>query len=168
MKPLAIIPEEFVREQKPVIRRSKSLPFVAGNRTGAIEDSWCLPATGGSVGGFAAGEALAIFLLKRIREQPFAHRYKIISIAEAFSARLEGVGGRGMANSDPAAWTDEYRSIRGQFAGFMKVLHEAATAYAVHADSLDLTREAALIRIANQGVAFDEPAYEEFCRQEWG
>lgn len=132
------------------------LPFMGkGETIKAL--CWDLPATGGYVGGYRAGEAMAISFLKYLRDQdqPFIPT-ELTHIAGAIMERWSQEGGHRMASRSMANQSLAFESIHGQYAGFFNTLlpwiHAAASRLGGNLDSIT---EGDLIRKANAGLNWD-------------
>lgn len=134
------------------------LPFVASSRTKTAAANWSVPGTGGYLGGYTTGEALALAFLKHLRgdESDITPSW-LTWVSESFAVRFEQEGGAAMSCRRVSERTEGYDSFCGQRAGFMNTLQRWLSASAKHLGSaLDDLDEAELVRRANAGLAFDE------------
>lgn len=140
------------------------LPFT--NHNGSFGDyAWSLPATGGYFGGYKAGRAMAIALLKHLRnyakESDFSDQC-LTNIMQCLTHRFHEAGGIEKERGKPMSeWDDEFNSIRGQYAGFTNTLSKWISVWARQWGSdLDEITDKALVQIANAGLqGTDEDLY---------
>ena len=144
-------------DYKPGFRK---LPFVAKWRTKETAQYWTVPASGGYIGGYEVGAAMATAMLKFMRASEHDVQGYLPNIVESFARRIEEEGGSKMVNAGSANMSESYSSLRGQYVGFFNTLAGClATASRVLGANLDRVSEAELIARANRGLSFDEPAY---------
>lgn len=138
-----------------------NLPFIAGGRTKTDAGHWHVSATGGHLGGYRTGQAMAQAFLKFLRERGSPEPDNHLSlIATSFMIRFEQEGGVQMEKRSIRDSTESFRSLRGQYCGFFNTLNYWLTASVNHfGKNLDAVTEQELIRRANEGLGFDEEAY---------
>lgn len=120
---------------------------------------WAVPATGGYLGGYKTGNAMALVFLRHLknRDQTLSPINDLTHILEAIFRRIQEAGGPLPPLQDPGG---AYASLRGQYVGFFNCVTQwlwvAATKYG---DSLDELSDADLVATANEGLMFDEAGY---------
>ncbi|WP_374483104.1 hypothetical protein [Zoogloea sp.] len=147
----------------------RNLSFVAGPRTVSDAPFWNVPPTGGYVGGYETGEAMALEFLKAMRENEDGVVYFwLTAVVGALMVRYEQEGGVAMARRKVTEQSPRFSALRGQYVGFFNLLSRWLSASAKHlgTDLDDLTEKELLLR-ANAGLGFDSAAYEAFMYQ-WG
>jgi len=141
------------------------LPFV--NR---VKDSqgerrvsfWDVPATGGYDGGLQTGRAMAMILLKRIREDGPAEFKCALRwiVLEMMGQKAMGNAAQGVVYHDPRMQGEklhEDESLRGQIVGFMSVVEDWISSSASCLSTefgkwLDDVKIDDLVRRANNGI----------------
>lgn len=144
------------RNQKPLKLKKGckrgffQLPFTNYHGTSA-DYGWTLPATGGFFGGSKAGSAMALALLKHMRDSDDQRSsYLLGNIVKCLGHRFHEAGGIDMEDRPMNEWTDEFMSLRGQYAGFTDTLSRWLSACAKNMGSqLDDIAEKDLIDRAN-------------------
>lgn len=138
----------------------ESLPFVAGWRSKATAPRWNIPASGGYIGGYETGKAMATALLKFMRADDRNMHGYLPDIVESFACRFEEEGGSEMASRRFDDRSEAYVSLRGQYCGFFNTLADwLADAARLMGSNLDNLSNKELIDCANKGLGFDEEAY---------
>lgn len=124
------------------------LPFVGGSAIPADLRYWQVPASGGYGGGCETGEALALLYLQYLRHSSRDDIAVLSLIAGSMRMRwLEACG------SDPAGVERACLSLRGQSAGFMRIVNLwLGIAARDLGDCLDQMDENNLLRQANGGL----------------
>jgi hypothetical protein len=143
---------KFKKSKKPVLW---DLPF-ADKKTRSY---WAVPATGGYIGGYKTGNAMALVFLRHLRnrDQTLPPINDLTLILKAIFKRIQDAGGPLPPLQDPGG---AYASLRGQYVGFFNCVTQwlwvAATK---HGDSLDELADADLVVTANEGLKFDAVGY---------
>jgi hypothetical protein len=163
------LPAAFVgKAPNPIKRKTRGksgfrrLPFVAGRRTESASPFWNVPASGGYLGGYETGEAMALSFLKFLREEKVDFTvYWLTGIVESFMIRFEQEGGKAMADRRPCSeWSETFDAFRGQYCGFFNTVSKWLAASAKHLGSnLDRITEQDLVSRANAGLGFDHVAH---------
>lgn len=154
-------PNYSLQYKKHIKHGFRRLPFVAGRRMESDTPFWHVPLSGGYLGGYETGEAMAMALLKCLREEQEGSSSYLTCITESLMIRFELEGGKTMAEQWPISErSDAYESFRGQYVGFLNTLSPwlAASAQYLGAN-LDYIAESFLVRQANEGLGFDHIAY---------
>lgn len=106
---------------RPDAKGLDRLPFVAEHWGAGITPYWHVPATGGKLGGFKTGAAMATAYMKSRRgQEPSRDYHDLINTVNSFMRRFEEESGR-----DVLTRTEEsgsFRSLSGQFTGFLCIL----------------------------------------------
>jgi hypothetical protein len=150
--------------KEPSFRR---LPFVAGMRSKARSPYWNIPASGGHFGGYETGVAMALSMLKYMRDDDSESGPSITCplafIAESLMKRFEEEGGHEMSSRKMDDWSDSFHSFRGQYAGFFGTLRDwlIVAARSNLGRNLDNMTEELLIARANAGLGFNDKAFSE-------
>lgn len=121
---------------------------------------WDVPATGGYMGGYETGEAMALAFAKFLREESGDYAGGALThIVGSFMERYEDEGGKEMEERPVPEQSHSSASLRGQYVGFFntiaKLLRDAAQRLG---GEFDRTSERELLQRANSGLGFDEAA----------
>jgi hypothetical protein len=147
---------------KPGFRK---LPFIAGWNSKAKAPYWNVPATGGYHGGYETGAAMAIAMLKFMREENSGFEPVITcslpEVIESFMIRFVEEQGSEMLDRKSADRTESFASFRGQYCGFFNTLCNwlSAAAKSPGGENLDNVAEGLLVARANAGLGFDASAW---------
>lgn len=139
------------------------LPFVSRSFD-AHDQYWTVPATGGYMGGYETGEAMAKLFLKRLgSEDPKGHfntSNMVTYISHSFAVRMASAGMFGMNSPLNSRHGSEFASLSGQHAGFFNTVTKCLLEYARgRVTSFAHETDQKLLDDANAGLAFDEGAY---------
>lgn len=120
---------------------------------------WAVPASGGYIGGYETGEAMALCLLKDLRndldDSPECSQ-ELTWIVESMMCRFEQEGGQSRAERRPDPVDDGFASFQGQYVGFLNTIGMWLRAAARQiGGSLDGISERDLVGRANAGLRFD-------------
>lgn len=164
LSPLTGMRVRFCRNKPPA--RIKSRGGLEGKRylyqtlpgVPSSKKVWDVPATGGYVGGWETGMALAFLFYKRAKTVDRASGWNFLEIVRSIAASAEPHGGLAVVLGN-AKLTPEQDSMRGQVCGFLTAIGDWASCAALYmkgpADDLS---EAQLIGMANRGLAYDSAA----------
>lgn len=145
------------------------MPFLNDRGKRVPTPYWNVPATGGYMGGYQTGEAMAIAFLKHIRaEAPGDAPSWLTGIVESFMVRFEQEGGNAaLEHTMLKDWSSEFESLRAQYFGFFgtlaKWLQTFVKAYGANLDQVD---EQILVDLANSGLMFDLEAVKARLKAE--
>lgn len=122
---------------------------------------WNVPTTGGYVGGYETGTAMAHDFLKMLRnDKSSMPATDLVRIFESLAIKFGVEDGPAMCAKPIPERTENFGSLRGQYVGFFNTLSEWLRAGAKHlVGGLDEMTEADLLARANAGLVFDEEAY---------
>lgn len=148
---------------KPSVKSASKKKFTlkAGQLLTGKNSVFRAPATGGYIGGRRTGEAIAISLLKELRESDSDRAFmRAGDIARAFAIRLNMEGGEAMRERPVSEWSTGYNTVYGQYSGFLEVLGEWAVSAAKNLGrQLDAVSDEELLGRMNAGINLDEDAY---------
>ena len=122
---------------------------------------WNVPTTGGYLGGYETGRAMAHDFLKMLRnDQSSTPPTDLAQIVKSFAIKFGIENGPEMCNKPIPERTENFGSLHGQYVGFFNTLSEWLKAGAKHlVGGLDEMTEDDLLARANAGLVFDEEAY---------
>lgn len=140
-------PLKIKKLPKPGMAKIYQLPF-ADSKHGP-GSYWILPASNGYFGGYETGEAMALMLLKVLKEEPEPMPW-LTYVSDSFCYRFSQV----------EQGSEEYAGLRGQHAGFYGALvawlHKSAVIFRAELD--EVTFDDLLVK-ASAGLNFDDKAY---------
>jgi len=134
------------------------MPFLNDRGKKVSTPYWTVPATGGYMGGYQTGEAMAIVFLKHLRAEEAGQATSwMTGVVESFMIRFEQEGGNAaLEHTMLKDWSSEFESLRAQYFGFFgtlaKWLQTFVKAYGANLDHLD---DQNLVDLANSGLMFD-------------
>lgn len=151
----------LLKKQRPVKSDLGNLIFAARGKADRKSWLWCVPSTGGYVGGYRTGEAMALDFLKMLRnEQSGMPSNHLTMVVQSFAVKFANENGPDLCNKPLAQRTASFSSLHGQYVGFFNTLSDWLQAGAKQmGNNLDSKSKADLIAKANSGLAFDEAAF---------
>ena len=140
----AITPPAKLKAKRSRIKGAWALPFTSSSRKKSNTPFWIVPAAGGYVGGYEAGQAMARSYLKFLRDSHFDGCGSLLSsITSSMAMRIE----QEKNNSH------EYESLHGQKIGFFNELDKWLSFAAKNAGKqLDGLTNKDFIKEANIGL----------------